>query len=269
MPSLSQHFKSYLKLSPYFYVISCLLGTLFFSVFSFAESTSTPSSTVPEQNGGINKEIKNFEAVYKARFRGIGVTAIRKLETLPNGHQQLSFTADSWLAKLSETSEFTWVNDSRVQPELYTYTRTGLGRDRKAVLNFDWKQKKVVNDVENKPWTMTIPDSAFDKLSYQLQIQSDLINGKELKPYEIADGGRIKTYEFEITGEEKISTPAGDFKTIKVKRLHSNDKKRHTFFWLAPAWNYLMVKVEQQDGSQSYEIDLNSATINGKKVTGM
>ncbi|MGH1469650.1 MAG: DUF3108 domain-containing protein [Cellvibrionaceae bacterium] len=254
MPRLQQYF-TMLSKSFCAFVFNLAFVTLFFSANAFS--------------GDAKDGVKNFEAIYKARFRGIGVTATRKLETLPNGNQQLSFIADSWLAKLRETSEFIWTENSRVQPQHYTYTRTGLGRDRKAVLDFDWEKKKVINNVESKPWTMVIPDSAFDKLSYQLQIQSDLINNRKLKPYEIADGGRIKTYEFKIVGEEKISTPAGKFNTIKVKRLHSNDKKRHTFFWLAPEWNYLMVKVEQKDGSKSYEIDLNSATINGRNVTGI
>jgi len=257
-PSYNLHFT---KLT--FCFIAIGISTLF-SYGTFADDTATNDIAVRSKHN-----VKNFEAIYKARFRGIGVTAIRKLETLPNGHQQFSFSADSWLADINETSEFTWTDDARIQPERYTYTRSGLGRDRKAVLNFDWEKKQVINNVENKPWTMTIPNNAFDKLSYQLQIQYDLINSRDLAPYEIADGGKLKTYEFEIVGGEKITTPAGDFNTIKVKRIHSNDKERHTYFWLAPAWNYLMVKVQQQDGSQSYEIDLNSATIDGKKVTGL
>lgn len=246
-----------------FLKISFAILCVAISSFSVAESSTKSLTSSSEVS-----EVKTFEAIYKAKFRGIGVTAVRKLELLPNGNHKFSFEANSWLAKLSEHSEFNWTDNTVVQPQHYVYSRTGLGRDRKAVLDFDWDTKKVVNNVNDKPWSMSIPEGVFDKLSYQLQIQSDLINNKALAPYSIADGGKIKTYEFEILGEENISTPAGDFKTVKIKRLHSNEKKRHTYFWLAPDWNYLMVKVEQKDGSQSYSIDLNSAVIDGKEVTG-
>lgn len=212
---------------------------------------------------------KNFEAVYKAKYHGISVTATRKLETLEDGSHVFSFRASSWLADLEEATLFRWGANDRIVPIQYRYERSGLGRDREAVLDFDWAEKKVTNNVERKPWKMDIPHQVLDKLSYQLQIRTDLINGKTLPQYDIADGGRLKQYKFRVLGEEEVRTDAGRFMTVKVERVREDDANRHTFFWMAKDFDYMVVRLQQQeeDGA-NYEIDLNRATLDGKEVKG-
>lgn len=212
---------------------------------------------------------KDFEAVYKAKYRGISVTATRKLETLEDGSQVFSFHADSWLADLKEASHFRWGANQRIVPIQYHYERSGLGRGREAILDFDWTEKKVTNNVERKPWKMDIPELALDKLSYQLQIRADLINGKVLPEYNIADGGRLKQYQFKVLGEEEVNTDAGRFMTVKVERVREDDPDRHTFFWMAKTFDYMVVRLQQkEDDGADYEIDLNRATLDGKNVKG-
>ncbi len=211
---------------------------------------------------------QDFSATYKAKYRGISITAKRSLAQLDNGRQLFTFSADSFIADLKETSEFQWNENDHIIPVRYTYERGGLGRDRKAELKFDWQQKKVENNVQNKPWTMPVPDLALDKLSYQLQLRTDLINGKDLSGYEIADGGKLKVYSFKIIGEEELKTPAGRFDVVKVKRVREQDDERQTIIWFAKNWNYMVVRLQQEEDDKSYEIDLVSATLNGKKVKG-
>ncbi|MCW8194334.1 DUF3108 domain-containing protein [Proteobacteria bacterium 005FR1] len=211
---------------------------------------------------------KNFEAVYKAKYHGISVTATRSLRTAPDGSKVYEFEAESWIADLKETSVFRWSQNDRIVPIRYRYERTGLGRDREAVLDFDWATNTVINNVERKPWKMEVPLLALDKLSYQLQIRADLINERPLLEYKIADGGRIKEYSFEVLGEEEIDTDAGRFKAVKVKRVRENED-RQTVFWMAKDWDYLIVRLQQvEDDGASYEIDLNRATLDGKPVEG-
>lgn len=211
---------------------------------------------------------KNFEAVYKARYHGISVTATRKLQTMADGTQLFTFYAESWLADLKEASLFRWSENDRIVPIQYHYERSGLGRDREAVLRFDWDSNTVVNNVEQKPWQMDVPEMVLDKLSYQLQIRTDLINGKPLLEYDVADGGRLKQYNFEILGEEEIDTDAGRFMAVKIKRLREQDADRHTIFWLAKDWDYLIVRLQQEDDDSTYEIDLHEAVLDGKEVRG-
>lgn len=212
--------------------------------------------------------MQDFEAVYKTRLRGFGVTVTRKLETLEDGSKQFTVEADSLLADVLETSQFHWNDASHIVPVKYTYLRDGLGRDRKAMLDFDWPSQTVINNVEGRPWTMDIPPLTLDKLSYQLQLRADWLNEKTLGEYNIADGGILKTYGFEILGEEDIKTPAGIFSVVKIKRLRENDQGRNTTFWLAREWNYLIVRLQQDEDGTSYDISLDRAVIDGEKVNG-
>lgn len=210
---------------------------------------------------------KPFHATYKAKFSGFTIEATRELGTHPNGEQELIFSASTWLAKLRESSRFNW-SDGQLVPSQYQYHREGLGRSRDAVLEFDWDKHKVVNNVQDKPWRMDIPDGALDKLSYQLQLRSDLLNGKQTLQYNIADGGRLKTYLFEMVGEELLETRLGKLATVKIKKVRASGKKRVTYIWMAKHWDYLLVKLQQteQDG-KTYAIDLLRAEVDGKTVT--
>lgn len=209
-----------------------------------------------------------FNAVYKAQYGSLTITATRSLQQLSDNTMELRFAANSWLARIEEVSQFNWDPQGQLIPQNYRYQRSGLGRDREAYLDFDWNKHTVINNVQNKPWSMKLPEAALDKLSYQLQLRHDLINAKDHMHYQIADGGRLKTYEFEVLGKETLKTPVGQLKTIKVKRIREN-AKRITHLWLATDWDHLVVKIQQteKDGKH-YEINLASADLNGQPVKG-
>lgn len=211
---------------------------------------------------------KSFEATYKARYHGISVTATRTLRTLEDGSQQFIFHADSWLASLKEISLFRWGDNNHIKPIRYQYERKGLGRNREAVLDFDLTNNKVINNVERRPWQMDVPNGVLDKLNYQLQIRADLLSRKPLLNYEIADGGRLKQYSFEVLGEEVVKTDAGRFNAVKIRRVRDEDDDRSTTFWMAKDWDYMIVRLQQKEDDSTYEIDLHRATLDGQKVEG-
>ncbi|GAA5316420.1 MAG: DUF3108 domain-containing protein [Candidatus Pelagadaptatus aseana] len=215
-----------------------------------------------------NQLPKAFSATYKANYNGIEIKATRSL-TANGPKQTLNFTANSWLASIVEESLFEWGEHGYLIPQKYRYDRTGVGRERHALLTFDWDQRNVVNQVQDSKWKMDLPEIALDKLSYQLQLRKDLINSSPLGPYQIADGGRLKTYEFEKIGESVIDTPMGKLNTVEIKRIRKK-KNRTTHIWLAKDWDYLIVKIQQleKDG-KSYEINIAQAVVDKQTVTGL
>jgi hypothetical protein len=217
-----------------------------------------------------------FRAIYTAEYAGIPVfvEGIRELTKLNDKEYILTNSVDSWLGSITEKSNFTWHAGDQLIPQEYRYRRRGMGRKRDAILKFDWSKHQVLNDVQSKPWKMTIPDGSMDKLGYQVKMRADLqqhYSQSTEKPnlsYLIADGGRVKTYNFELLGEEDIDTPVGRLSTIKVARLRKNDK-RSTIFWLAKDWQFLLVRLEQTDsGNSSLNLFLKKATVNGTVVKG-
>ncbi len=85
-----------------------------------------------------------YRAEYKADYKGFPVkaTGIRELKKDKNGIYTLSSTATSFLATISESSAFK-VIDQKITPIEYQYHRSGIGKKRDAVLNFDWQKMKV------------------------------------------------------------------------------------------------------------------------------
>ncbi|MCP4270554.1 MAG: DUF3108 domain-containing protein, partial [Gammaproteobacteria bacterium] len=63
---------------------------------------------------------------------------------------------------------------------------------------------------------------------------------------------------YEIMGEEKIITPAGEFDALYVKKIHQN-KSRVSFVWLAKELNYLPVRIKQfKEGKEQADMILKS-----------
>lgn len=208
-----------------------------------------------------------FRADYKAQFNDITVTATRSLTPLEGGEQLFSFKAETWLATLLESSQFHWDDENTLVPQQYHYQRSVFGKKRKAILDFNWQEMTVVNNVQEHSWSMSIPLMVQDKLSYQLQLRSDLLNNKPSLKYHIADGGHLKTYLFEAMGEEILNTPVGPLHTIKIKKVNAKGKRRTTYIWMAKNWDFLLVKLKQteRDG-KTYSIHLLNAEIAGQQV---
>jgi hypothetical protein len=223
-----------------------------------------------------NAEPTPFRAVYRATYKGLPFVAegVRELTRLGEDSYMMTNSVTSWIASISEQSVFTWHPSDGLQPEEYQYHRRGIGSNRDAILKFDWSINQVLNDVQSKPWKMALPDGAMDKLGYQIKMRFDLQNHysqSDQKPdlrYLIADGGRLKTYSFEILAEEEIDTPVGRISTLKIARRRDNDK-RSTIFWLAKDWDFLLVRLEQgTSGKRSFNLSLKEATVDGTDVKG-
>ena len=208
-----------------------------------------------------------FDNEYKTRLYGFNITVTNRLTQTSDTQYQLLFKFDSMLGTITETSQMNWdEGKKRVIPQHYIYKRRGLGKDRDADLRFDWNKKTVTNHVQKSNWQMNILEGVQDKLSYQLQLQQDFIAGKEKFSYKIADGGHLKEYKFEKVGEEVLETPLGKVKAVKVKRSRENDE-RVTYAWLAKDWNYLLVRLQQEEKGDSYTIYITKASLNGKPIT--
>ncbi len=233
------------------------LLTILISCHSAADTSSASTTTVQAP--------KTFVNVYKAKVYGFDVSVTHELKEHEQG-QEMLFNVDNALVKIKESSVFDWAGADQLRPLSYTYKRTGLGRNRSAELTFDWQENKVTNNVQKKPWKMDILPGIKDKLNFQVQLQHDLIAGKVDLTYQIADGGEIKQYTFSIESTERITTPLGEVDTIKVKRTRK-DSNRVTYAWMAPEYRFVLVRMQQESGGNTYTIDIHQSVIDGKTLT--
>ena len=188
--------------------------------------------------------LKPFRAEYILEQSGdvIARTSI-SLSTIGENRwrYQSSSKPTSWLASMlgvavDEQSEWTWVDGLKVLS--YRYDRSG--KEKHVHLIFDWQQMKVTNIINGDPWQMQIPDATQDKFSINLALMAQLSESEADVSFPVADGGRLKTYDFKVIGKELIDTSLGKIQTIKLSRNKRGRKDKQATLWLAPDLGYLL-----------------------------
>lgn len=197
------------------------------------------------------QDLAPFTAAYALKRGGMKIGDVqRELRQGANGTLVLtSRSKPTGLAAMfvkdviAESSTWIW-HDKRPRPLEYTYDRSGGKRERHVKLTFDWETNAVTNDISGDAWKMEVPPEALDKLLYQLVLMLDLRTAADSFQYEIADGGKMKDYHFNVEGEETLNTALGDLQTRKLVRRRDD---RTTTIWCAEAYGYLPVKIEQNE----------------------
>ncbi|MBX6421132.1 MAG: DUF3108 domain-containing protein [Nevskia sp.] len=125
------------------------------------------------------------------------------------------------------------------------------GDDQQSyVLSFDWDQH-TVTDENGK--TREIPDDAIDSLALQLAVRLWVeAHAADAQPplasFTMVDQKNLTHYQFRLAGRERVDTPAGSFDTLRLERIDHPDKRGR--FWLAPALDYLPVRIETKNGGR-------------------
>ena len=206
-------------------------------------------------------QLRPFEATYSSQWDvGISLSGQAKRSLIANsdGSFVLTTKATAMVASLSESSLFNY-HDGAITPLHYQYQRKILNKTRDAQVAFDWPNKQVTNTAQGKAWNMAIVPHTLDKQAVQLRLQLDLqAHPKELAyAYDVADGGLLKKYRFINDGEDQIETPLGQYNAIRIKRDRGTDSDRQTWIWFAPALEYSIVRIVQQEADgKRYQLNL-------------
>lgn len=195
--------------------------------------------------------LRPFEATYQLSIKSVsqGESRVALKASGEDTYLYDNYTYPTLIASwfrnetIREESRFR-IHTGQLVPLAYEYRREQDNKSRLVTLEFDWKAGKVVNSIAGDRWTMPVPEGALDKMLVNLALMLDLQQGKKTIEYPIADGGILKTYRFEITGEERVETPAGSFDTVLVKR--SREDQKPTYLWCAPELAYLPVRIERK-----------------------
>jgi len=201
-------------------------------------------------------QLPPYEATYTTKLRGIKIKGVRKFEATSESTYRISWTAKALWMKLNEWSEFEII-DEKVRPLSYHYTRKGLGTDRPIHVYFDWANMQVKGSKGSKKYTYELQPGVLDKLSYQVQMQLDLIRAPQTRAfdYTVANYAGLKNYRFAYTNNETIETRLGSRETMVFER---NKRDRTIRLWISPEQNYLPVKIEQLEDGDSNVVEIKS-----------
>ena len=142
----------------------------------------------------------------------------------------------------------------QVIPERYHYTETGNETDN-AEVRFDWKAMKAHTSSGGVTWSQDIETGTQDRLSQQLMVRLQLARGQKEVSYQVADGGKLKHYRFQVVGEEPVKTPQGRLDCLKVERSKESRPPDYSI-WFAPDLDYLPVRIERDRGGAHYRMVL-------------
>jgi hypothetical protein len=143
----------------------------------------------------------------------------------------------------------------RFRPSEYRFRREGTAAVRGLDLTFDWQRRRARIVSEGKPWSMHVPDGAQDKLSVLLALRQDLNSTRDEISYNVADGGRLKTYRFRVLGPQSLPGPGGDRDTLALER-YKDDREVDYRLWTAPGLHQLPVRVEREEGGSLFVMEL-------------
>ncbi|EPJ49493.1 MAG: hypothetical protein OFPII_00450 [Osedax symbiont Rs1] len=202
--------------------------------------------------------IEAYQATYAANFKSkisFNGTLKRSLSKTADGQWLFEDNISSLLASITESSQLK-INQANVQPVKYHYLRKIFGKKKKRDISFDWAAKQAVNR-DNK--VIQLPEHSQDRLSYQLQLQLDLQQGKRGNfSYPVIKSNSVDILKFIEVGTEYVSTPLGKIKSIKLKLDRGSNAKRETFIWFSLQHNFIITQLQQTESNgKFYSIILN------------
>ena len=213
-------------------------------------------------------ELSLYEAVYTTKVIGLSVTLNRSL-TREGDRFHLSQAGKTFMLSLNEDSHFT-LEGEQIIGEEFVYQLGGVSKRRREV-HFDPANNTIrslkKNEWTEHPWS---PD-VLDRLSQQEQMRLKLLLAEtppERISLSIIDGPRIKLKHFDLVETGSLETEVGTLNTVHYRLRHDDPSERSSDAWLATDHDFLMVRTEHvEDGSKTV-IRLQSASVEGKPVTG-
>jgi Protein of unknown function (DUF3108) len=205
------------------------------------------------------------KAEYQARIKkGISLDgkATRELSRREDGSWLYRFDVSTTPADILESS-ILQISENALQPLRYDYNLTGMFiKDRKQQVDFDWANGKLAEKYKKKSWELPVNVGTQDRLSYQLQLQLDISNGKEHFTYQVIHKGQIRQYDFTKVGEETIETSIGSRDAIVITKDRDPGKDRQTTLWFDKGQpNILLRMIQVEDDGETYEINISNLSL--------
>lgn len=214
-----------------------------------------------------DEPLRPFQASYKTSVGLMSATGERSLRPQEKNGQWL-FASRASVLGLAVTEQATIaLRDNHIQSLSYNFVNP-LSSKRNLSLRFDWPQHRLVDTQRGQ--SRELADGTFDRLSFQLQLQRDVCQpgGKfHEATYRLADANKFKTYNIELLGRESLKTSVGTLDTLKLRQYRPG-KSGDALIWLAPAWDCLLVQLQNRGDDDNQVLKLISATVDGREVKG-
>ena len=140
--------------------------------------------------------------------------------------------------------------DGALRPREFFDERSGRDTARAW---FDWKAQTLTMQYQGNKASEPLPPNAQDRLSFLFALS--LLPGKaDSVSYSVADGKGLSRHVYKVVARERLSTPVGEFNTVKVAR--QGDGRESAELWLAAERGYVPVRLlaVEKDGTRYEQV---------------
>lgn len=201
-------------------------------------------------NAVAQSEIDYVDAVFDVSYNSTSSSSDAHLTINNNGGNfRANFVIEHTLLDTAQSAQFS-NNQCSITPQSYTSTAKAAFRSKTTEsLSFNWPAKTATRH-HNKDGNVsfTLDQQLYDPMSLFFKARCDLIAGKTQLSYPLIHKGKEKTHRYNVIGTEVVKTGMGKYEALVVQRQRSNPDRRTTFY-VAPALDYLIVKIHHRENS--------------------
>lgn len=189
------------------------------------------------------------QAQYKVKISVLGGQLNTQLALTDRGYVATHTIKPTGMARMlssgqiRESSYFDRVANG-VRPVTFETSDTLTREKTQANIRFDWDSNQASGIVNDQKFVSKMEQFAFDRVSIQYELMSDLLNDHPSSEYLLFDIDEFKTIEVRNIGRRSVSVPAGDFEAIGLQHQVIGSK-RITTMWCVAELDYLPVIIEQ------------------------
>jgi hypothetical protein len=190
---------------------------------------------------------------YRVDWKGFSLDSVRQIAQLEDGRWEAQNRSSLLFMAIEERSHFA-LDGGQIRSLEYRYDRQGLSNKHDLRLVFGSGYYDVFSPRGDGRMEVAAP--VYDLLNHQLQMRIDLACDAPRPHYRypIARRTRVSDYRYRRVGEESVTTPAGTFTAVVLERGEADDKLDRV--WLAPALDYLIVRLVHQEDDERAELQL-------------
>ncbi len=178
--------------------------------------------------------------------RGLSLSLVRREG---GGYAYETYSRGLGLARLViasdalESTRFDLDDTGLVRPLEYFCRSCNGRRDGLVNIAYDWSLRSALFTENEERNEFSLEPRAMDRKSWEIQSMLDLADERPLHVQPTLEGGKLKLYDGERLGEEKLSTDAGELQTIKYRRQREGSEN-FQYLWYARELGWLPARWE-------------------------
>ncbi len=215
---------------------------------------------------GADNGLKPFRATYRVSYGVLSGELTLELEHRMGDDWMLTSTATTrGVARVFRRGELVErtllrADENGIRPMEYNRTDGISGPERNASLMFMHEEDRVVGSDREDEVDLSMNGELSDRLSMQVRLMFDLLNGERPESYQVIDRAEIRKLSITYAGDEQVRAAGSDYDSLRIEH-QSENSSRSTRLWLAREERFLPVRIEQlRRGSTEWTGELREVT---------